>query len=52
MALLFAGGIMNMLWVVGLSIAVLAEKLLPKGEWIGKAIGIGLIGAGVADLVL
>jgi predicted metal-binding membrane protein len=31
MLLLFAAGIMNLVWIVGLAIFVLAEKLLPFG---------------------
>jgi predicted metal-binding membrane protein len=47
MALLFAGGIMNLFWIAGLSILVLAEKILPKGAMIARLSGIPLIGAGL-----
>ena len=30
MALLFAGGVMNLVWIAGLGVLVLAEKLLPQ----------------------
>jgi predicted metal-binding membrane protein len=43
MALLFVGGVMNLLWVVALTMIVAAEKLLPRGEWIGRAAGAGLL---------
>jgi predicted metal-binding membrane protein len=47
MALLFVGGVMNLLWVVALTAIVAAEKLLPKGDWIGRAAGAGLLAWGV-----
>ena len=43
MLLLFVGGVMNLAWVLLLTIAVVAEKTLPAGELISKAIGVGLI---------
>jgi predicted metal-binding membrane protein len=46
MALLFAGGIMNLVWIVGLSGLVLAEKLLPAGRLLARFIGIALIAGG------
>jgi predicted metal-binding membrane protein len=51
MALLFVGGVMNLLWVVALTAIVAAEKLLPKGEWIGRAAGIALVAWGLAVTV-
>lgn len=47
MALLFVGGIMNLLWIAGLAVVVLVEKVLPAGERLGRAIAVGLIGAAV-----
>ncbi len=46
MALLFVGGVMNLLWVAGLAILVLAEKVIPAGRWIARVTGAVLIGAG------
>lgn len=43
MLLLFVGGVMNLLWVVSLAAIVAAEKLVPKGEWLARATGAGLI---------
>ena len=43
MLLLFVGGVMNLTWVLILTIAVVAEKTLPAGELISKLIGVGLI---------
>lgn len=51
MALLFVGGIMNLYWIAGLAVYVLAEKLLPAGAWIGRAAGAGLVIWGVIVLV-
>jgi predicted metal-binding membrane protein len=43
MAVLFVVGVMNIAWIVILATLVLAEKILPKGEWIARASGIALI---------
>ena len=43
MALLFVGGVMNLLWVVGLTLLVAAEKLLPGEFLLPKISGIALI---------
>jgi predicted metal-binding membrane protein len=40
MALLFVGGIMNLVWIGGLALFVLAEKLGPNG----RAVSVGLGG--------
>ncbi len=45
MALLFVGGIMNVLWIAGLAAFVLAEKLLPRGEMLARLMGAACIGA-------
>jgi predicted metal-binding membrane protein len=47
MALLFVGGVMNLLWIAVLTLVVLAEKLMPKGRWIAKTLGAALIGGGI-----
>lgn len=46
MALLFTGGIMNLVWIVGLAVFVLIEKLVPYGYAIGRASGLLMIAAG------
>jgi predicted metal-binding membrane protein len=48
MALLFAVGAMNLLWVAGLGILVLIEKAAPGGGWVARASGAGLLLAGAA----
>ena len=52
MALLFVGGVMNLTWIAALAILVLIEKVLPPGQWVGRAVGIVLIVWGVATLVV
>jgi len=39
MALLFVGGIMNILWIAGLALIVLVEKLAPHGRVISTGLG-------------
>ena len=50
MVLLFAGGVMNLVWIAGLSILVLLEKLIPQGQTFARVIGAGLMLAGVVTL--
>jgi predicted metal-binding membrane protein len=50
MALLFAVGVMNLAWVAAIAVFVLMEKILPGGEWIARAGGVGMAGAGLALL--
>lgn len=47
MALLFVGGVMNLLWVAGLTAFVLIEKLVPYGRSIGLSLGVLSIIAGL-----
>lgn len=50
MLLMFFAGVMNLVWVALLAALMLAEKVLPKGDLAGKAVGIGLMGWGLALL--
>jgi predicted metal-binding membrane protein len=50
MALLFVGGVMNLLWVIGLTIIVAIEKLAPGGPLLGRAVGAALIAWGLLSL--
>jgi predicted metal-binding membrane protein len=43
MALLFVLGVMNLLWVAALSLIVLAEKVLPKGQILSRTLGVVLV---------
>ncbi|MCV3736553.1 DUF2182 domain-containing protein [Rhizobium sp. TRM96647] len=47
MLLLFVGGVMNVLWIAAIAIFVLAEKLLPGGDRMGRAAGVLLVAAGL-----
>jgi predicted metal-binding membrane protein len=47
MALLFVGGIMNLVWIAGISILVLLEKVIPRGETLAFAAGWLLVSAGL-----
>ncbi|KVT82173.1 metal-binding protein [Burkholderia ubonensis] len=51
MALLFVGGVMNLVWIAALSLVVFVEKNLPGGELIGRALGIVLIAWAGATLL-
>jgi predicted metal-binding membrane protein len=46
MLVLFVSGIMNLIWIAILSVLVLAEKLLPRGLWLGRLAGAGLVAWG------
>ncbi len=47
MALLFVGGVMNILWIVAIAMFVLLEKVIPSGRTISRIAGAGLLGAGI-----
>ena len=53
MALLFVGGIMNLYWIIGLTLYVLLEKLIPTKSSInvGKISGSLLILSGVGIII-
>jgi predicted metal-binding membrane protein len=46
MALLFIGGVMNVVWIAAIAILVLAEKVVPVGRAISRTAGAGLFAAG------
>jgi len=46
MALLFVGGVMNVLWIAAIAILVLAEKVIPAGRVISRIAGAGLFAGG------
>ena len=52
MALLFVGGVMNLYWIVGLTIFVLLEKTIPAGHRLGSLSGLVLIAWGVWMLAM
>jgi predicted metal-binding membrane protein len=47
MLLLFVAGVMNLLWIAVITVFVLVEKFVPKGLWLGRMAGAGLIGWGI-----
>jgi predicted metal-binding membrane protein len=51
MALLFVGGVMNLWWVVALTLLVAIEKLVNGGQWLARATGVALIAWGLALLL-
>ena len=47
MTLLFVAGIMNLLGVAFIAVAVLVEKVVPRGDLVGRLAGVVLVAAGV-----
>jgi len=47
MALLFVGGVMNVLWIAALTIFVLVEKLIPAGRVISRLTGAAFFVGGI-----
>jgi predicted metal-binding membrane protein len=47
MLLLFAAGIMNLIWIAALTALVLSEKALPTGRWLARAAGGAFVILGV-----
>jgi predicted metal-binding membrane protein len=47
MALLFVGGVMNVLWIAGLAILVLLEKVVPAGRLISRTAGTVMVAVGL-----
>ena len=47
MALLFVGGVMNLLWIAGLTIFVLLEKIIPAGRLVPRLAGAAMAAAGL-----
>ena len=48
MLLLFVGGVMNLVWIAGLTLLVAIEKLAPFGAVTAKVLGALLVCAGLA----
>jgi predicted metal-binding membrane protein len=46
MALLFAAGTMSLLWMAAIASFILAEKLLPAGQWIARISGVLMLAFG------
>jgi predicted metal-binding membrane protein len=52
MLLLFVNGVMNLLWVVALTVTVLAEKILPFEKLTSRFFGLVLVGWGTYLTIL
>ena len=52
MLLLFVGGVMNLIWIAGLSLIVLGEKVLPQGARLRVPLGLLLLAGGTALIAL
>jgi predicted metal-binding membrane protein len=50
MALLFVAGVMNLLWVASITAFVLVEKVVPRGDLMGRIAGGVLVLAGLIML--
>lgn len=50
MALLFVAGVMNLLWVAVISAFVLMEKVMPRGDLVGRLAGGVLVVVGLVIL--
>ena len=50
MALLFVGGLMNLLWIAALALLVLIEKTLPWGGRMSRVTGAALVAWGAVTL--
>lgn len=46
MLLLFVGGVMNLFWIGGLALLVLAERLSPRYGWLTPSVGVVCLGYG------
>jgi predicted metal-binding membrane protein len=47
MALLFVGGVMNLIWIAALMVLVLLEKVVPGARWLSRAAGVAFVVAGL-----
>lgn len=51
MALLFVGGIMNILWIAAITMMVLLEKIIPAGRIVPRIVGLALAVEGIRLLI-
>lgn len=50
MSLMFVGGVMSFLWMAGIAIYVLAEKVVPAGHIVARVTGLVLVAWGLATI--
>ena len=48
MLLLFVGGVMSIIWIAGLAILVLLEKVMSDGRNVSRLVGLALIIGGIS----
>ena len=51
MALIFVGGVMNIWWILGITLYVALEKLAPHGDRLARPLGAALVFAGLILLL-
>lgn len=51
MGLLFIAGVMNVFWIILITIYVLIEKIVPNSQIISKLVGAGMIGSSIWFLI-
>jgi hypothetical protein len=51
MALLFVAGVMNLFWMAAITLFILAEKIVPTGDLIGRIAGGMLIAGGIVFIM-
>jgi predicted metal-binding membrane protein len=51
MALLFVGGVMNLVWVALIAAYILVEKVAPARMWISRISGVAVIAWGLGLVV-
>ena len=52
MALMFVGGVMNLLWMVVITAVILIEKVAPRGDIFAKIAGVAMITSGFYFIVV
>ena len=52
MALLFLGGVMNVLWIAGITVFVLVEKVIPAGRAVARIVGAAFLLGGTWLLIM
>ena len=52
MALMFVGGVMNLIWMVVITAIILIEKVAPKGDIFAKIAGVAMITSGIYFIAL
>jgi predicted metal-binding membrane protein len=52
MALMFVGGVMNLLWMVVITAVILVEKVAPRGDVFARMAGVAMISGGICFLAV